>query len=181
MFFSAVLTTGFRRRAWAEGDPHDECGHRDDGYDSDNHFRTCVDGYDSGPTMLCKDMFPKIAILKIRWATVNTVMWRCDELIKVHRSPLRVVLKESPRPSTKVIEASSWKDDHLAKIIFKEAPGVIVNERHTSPTWNTSFASNVLDGIPADTHQATAYVSSCAQGCDDIEKELCASKLDCKL
>lgn len=85
-----------------------------------------------------------------------------------------------PESADKSHRSPSSKDDESANSILKEAPGATFKERGVGPDWN-SFASSVLDGTPAETHQTTAYVSSCTQGCDDIEQELCASTLECKL
>lgn len=49
----------------------------------------CTEGcqfFTSGSNgIVCKEKIPKIAILKVRWAAVNTVIWRCDAFVRSRR------------------------------------------------------------------------------------------------
>lgn len=83
--------------------------------------------------ILHKGTTPKVAVLKVRCATVNTVVWQCGELTKIKDSSLRVVLKESPNPPLKLVEAvsSSLTSKEPAIIMLKDAPNVTRRERVT--------------------------------------------------
>lgn len=54
IFLSAVLTTGFTRKPWAEGDLREVWGHHDDSYESGDPINTSREGYkfDSGAAVV---------------------------------------------------------------------------------------------------------------------------------
>lgn len=112
ILFGAVLTTSSKRRAegdlrnaWARGDGTD-------GYDSGDYVKTSFEGYRceseaavvadthvaimegfeffiSGTNaIIYKQAVPKAAILKVRWAAMNTVMWRRGETPKIKGASL---------------------------------------------------------------------------------------------
>lgn len=128
--------------------------------------------------ILCKVVFPKLAILKIRWATVNTMISRCGELATCKESSLRVVLKDSPKPPMRLVEASSSKDSVSTAVVLKGAPNVATKERGASPACDKGAG----DSVPSrNTQWTSTSTSSYARGCDDIDQQLSAKKLECQL
>lgn len=158
---SAVLTTSTKRRV--EGDLRDAWAwsYRNTGYDSDGYEEMPLAFYhaDSGvglvidtqvaimegceffisglSAILCKQADPKVASLKIWWATINSVIWRCGEVTKVKGASLRVVLKENPTPPLNLVEMSSSSSLSPSSAASAKVPmNITLTERGGSPAPN---------------------------------------------
>lgn len=149
IFFRAILTTSTKRRA--EGDLRGawmtSYGNTD--YDNDDYVKMSLKGYhfdseaavvvdtqvaimegceffiSESHAILCKPPVPKAVILKIRWATMKTVIWRSGEVTKAQEASTRVVLKENPRPPLNPVEApsSSLSPRQPMNLVPKERDG----------------------------------------------------------
>lgn len=202
-FFSAVLTTSSKHRAerslrdawaWSSGT---------DGYESDDYVKTPLEGhhFDSevavvvdvqvaimegcefvisgSSAIIRKQAIPKIRIFKIRRATMSTVIWRCGETMA---------------PPLKLVEAPSSSARETMKRTLEEAPSATMKEQDASPAPNVpkrergeSLAGDggaehsVPDTSSGTTQWTPHYISSYAQGCDDIDQQLGTKTLECRL
>lgn len=169
IFFSAILTTSAKRMAWSNN-------YYDTGYDSYDYVKTTLGGYrfdsevavvvdtmvaimgacefymSESTAILCKQPIPKVAITKLRWSTMNTVIWRCGEVTKVKEAPMRVVLKENPRPPLKHGEASTTSASSSQTIKSKLWPPLKLEEApqpSVSPTQPMKVVLMERDESPA--------------------------------
>lgn len=126
-----------------------------------------------------KVAIPKVAILKIRWATMNSVFWRCVGITKAKDASLRVVLKENPKPPLKLAEASSSSSSSSSKMPMNtkerdgsSAPKVTMRERDGSLAGEDGADHGAPNAAPGPMQWTSQHNSSYAQGCDDVDEQL---------
>lgn len=83
------------------------------------------------------------------------------------QSSLRVVLKESPNLSVRLAEAALSKGNVSARVVLKETPNA-----------DKGAGDSVLS---RDAQWISAYISSYANGCSDINQQLSAKKSEYQL
>lgn len=83
-------------------------------------------------TIFCKEWIPKVALINIRWAAVNTTIWRCDTTAEMKKSSGRVAPKESPDAQPNHEEASSSSTCRPGTIL-KETLDTRVGVRDLNP------------------------------------------------
>lgn len=106
-----------------------------------------------GTCFLANKNIPVVALIDIRWAAVNTTVWRCVTTVDIKQSPNRVGCPQGKSNSPATHEEVSSSSTERSHVILKEAMDTKVGGRGLSPAEVKHFASAELEVTHADKKQ----------------------------